>query len=341
MRERRKLPPPSPTPPATGEPLLVCGNATKLGMLRPVQAARRVSTAGLTGITLYSPKELVLSARAGHAPAGDRGDPRRQRPAPHRRAARPDRAARRHRRTGDTRPQTRHPQTIGGDGRRHWPVRPAPRRLERHARPRPGHPRGERCRRADPLRRPRAEKRPAPGLDLCKLLTGSHGTLAVITEVTVKILPAPETTGSLVLPGLDAEHAVAALSAGLGSPYGVSGATWLPDASLLPALAPRPGLAPKTSPPCCASRILPPRSSTAPPACAPSLPRSAPPDLLDDATSRAESGAPWATPRPADPAPSDAVWRVSVRPSAGPAVLRAVAEAGVRGFLDDWGGGLV
>src|SRR5271170_6668733 len=50
---------------ATGEPLLVCGNATKLGMLRPVQAARRVSTAGLTGITLYSPKELVLSARAG------------------------------------------------------------------------------------------------------------------------------------------------------------------------------------------------------------------------------------------------------------------------------------
>src|SRR5277367_3392316 len=50
---------------ATGEPLLVCGNDTKRGMLRPVQAARRVSTAGLTGITLYSPKELVLSARAG------------------------------------------------------------------------------------------------------------------------------------------------------------------------------------------------------------------------------------------------------------------------------------
>jgi glycolate oxidase FAD binding subunit len=34
------------------------------------------------------------------------------------------------------------------------------------------------------------------------------------------------------------------------------------------------------------------------------------------------------------------VWRVSVRPSAGPAVLAAVQPLGVTGFLD-WGGGLV
>ena len=38
----------------------------------------------------------------------------------------------------------------------------------------------------------------------------------------------------------------------------------------------------------------------------------------------------------------DAVWRVSVRPSAGPAVLQAlrIEACGARGFLD-WGGGLV
>src|SRR3954467_11911977 len=66
------------------------------------------------------------------------------------------------------------------------------------------------------------------GLDLCKLLTGSHGTLAVITEVTLKVLPAPEGVGTLVLPGLDAAAGVAALSAALGSPYSVSAAAWLP-----------------------------------------------------------------------------------------------------------------
>ena len=44
------------------------------------------------------------------------------------------------------------------------------------------------------------------GLDLCKLLTGSHGTLGVITEITLKVLPAPEATGTLVLPDLDANR---------------------------------------------------------------------------------------------------------------------------------------
>ncbi len=50
---------------ARGEPLAVAGNATKAPMLRPVQAARGLSTRNLAGITLYSPTELVLAARAG------------------------------------------------------------------------------------------------------------------------------------------------------------------------------------------------------------------------------------------------------------------------------------
>ncbi len=50
----------------------------------------------------------------------------------------------------------------------------------------------------------------------------------------------------------------------------------------------------------------------------------------------------WAAVRDAVPLearPGDAVWRLSVRPSSGPAVLAAVEQAGARGFLD-WGGGL-
>ena len=62
-------------------------------------------------------------------------------------------------------------------------------------------------------------------------------------------------------------------------------------------------------------------------------------EILPDAASRAV----WRAVRDARPlqaAANDAVWRVSVRPSAGPGVLRAVADAGAGGYLD-WGGGLV
>ena len=48
-----------------GTPLEVLGNGSKRGLLRPVQAARTLSTRALTGITLYSPQELILSAQAG------------------------------------------------------------------------------------------------------------------------------------------------------------------------------------------------------------------------------------------------------------------------------------
>ena len=41
------------------------------------------------------------------------------------------------------------------------------------------------------------------GYDLCKLLAGSWGTLAVMTEVTLKVMPKPESERTLVLCGLD------------------------------------------------------------------------------------------------------------------------------------------
>jgi glycolate dehydrogenase FAD-binding subunit len=70
------------------------------------------------------------------------------------------------------------------------------------------------------------------GYDLCKLLAGSWGTLAVMTEVTLKVMPRPESERTLVLRGLDDATANQAMTAALGSPYDVSGAAHVPKSAL-------------------------------------------------------------------------------------------------------------
>jgi glycolate oxidase FAD binding subunit len=69
------------------------------------------------------------------------------------------------------------------------------------------------------------------GYDLCKLLTGSWGTLSVMTEVTLKVMPKPEAERTLLLRGLDDAAANKAMTAALGSPFDVSGAAHLPKSA--------------------------------------------------------------------------------------------------------------
>jgi glycolate oxidase FAD binding subunit len=304
---------------AAREPIEVEGAGTKRGMLRPVQAARSVSTKNLRGITLYAPKELVISARAGtpvaeiEAALAENGQ--------HLIGEPPDLSGL----LGTT-----GQQTIGGIIATNLS---GPRRVAWGAM-------------RDHVLGVRAVDgagaifhsggrvlKNVTGLDLCKLLTGSHGTLGVMTEITLKVLPAPECTGTLVLPGLDAARGVSALSAGLGSPYSVSAAAWLPaeSAARVPALA---GFGASVA-------LLRIEEFTASVAyrtgrLALDLQAFGHAELLGDTLSRAT----WRAVRDAVPLatqPGDAIWRVSVRPSSGAGIL---AATGLAGFLD-WGGGLV
>jgi glycolate dehydrogenase FAD-binding subunit len=67
------------------------------------------------------------------------------------------------------------------------------------------------------------------GYDLCKLLAGSWGTLAAMTDATIKVLPKAEAEATVVVSGLDDARAAEAMATAMGSPFDVSAAAHLPD----------------------------------------------------------------------------------------------------------------
>lgn len=66
------------------------------------------------------------------------------------------------------------------------------------------------------------------GLDLARLMAGSHGTLGFLTEVTFRVPPRPQTEQTLVVSGLTDAAATAAMAAAMALPVEVSGASHLP-----------------------------------------------------------------------------------------------------------------
>jgi glycolate oxidase FAD binding subunit len=170
------------------------------------------------------------------------------------------------------------------------------------------------------------------GYDLCKLMAGSFGTLALLTEVTIKTMPRPETTCALLLTGLTDEAAVALMAKALNTPYEVSSATHLPAAAASRLGFANSGLT--------ALRLEGPAPSIA--FRADALERLLGAGARLDAEETARF---WRQIAEVAPLPRDAsriVWRLCPTPSAAPAIVAAIrAGAESADWFYDWAGGLV
>jgi glycolate oxidase FAD binding subunit len=161
------------------------------------------------------------------------------------------------------------------------------------------------------------------GYDLSKLLTGSWGTLAVLDEVSVKVLPAPDQTRTLMLLGLSDEEAMKAMCAAMGSPHDVSGAAHVDGRTALRLE----GVAPSVE-----ARIKGLR------------------DLFTGAARMEELGTLesrtfWRDVRdlmPLSTVRDDVVWKISCPPTEGPGIVERIKtqRPSAKAFYD-WSGGLI
>ena len=187
------------------------------------------------------------------------------------------------------------------------------------------------------------------GYDLVKLVCGSWGTLALATEIAMKVLPAPEWTATVLVPGLAPAAGCRAMSEALSGPHEVSAAAHLP-----PATAARSALASGRA--VTALRVEGPPAGVAArrEALAAVLAAHGPVETLAEVDSLAF----WRQLRDVAPLVADmecgsggcsggpgaggagALWRLALPPASGGAALEAWQEQGGDGFLD-WGGGLL
>ncbi|MCC6983357.1 MAG: FAD-binding protein, partial [Bauldia sp.] len=296
---------------ASATPLAVTGGGTRSGLGRAVQAPAELSARALSGVTLYSPEELVISAKAGTP------------------VAEIEKLLATKRQRLDFEPMDHRPlygtkgePTIGGvvaanvSGPRRV-VSGAARDALIGLRAVTGS--------GEIIKNGGRVMKNVTGYDLLKLFAGSYGTLAVLTEVTFKVLPAPENEITMVREGLGDGEAVAALTHALGTPFGVTGAAHRPGNGETPSRTyiRLEGLA--SSALARADKLAEALSWARP--------------SIEDA---AHSARIWADIRDVRllHAPSGSpLWRISVKPTDGPAVAAAIRAAFPSEMLFDWGGG--
>lgn len=198
-------------------PVEVIGSGTKRALGRPMNAPVMLTTMGIRGVSLYEPTELVMSARSGtpvsqiEAELAARGQMLAFEPL--------DLGAVLGTQTGV--------QSIGSvfatnnSGARRIAVGAARDHLL-GARAVNG--------RAESFKSGGRVMKNVTGLDVSRGLTSSWGTLAVLTEVTFKVMPLPDDTATLVYPGLPDELAVELMCAAMVLPFEVSGTVHLSSA---------------------------------------------------------------------------------------------------------------
>lgn len=205
-------------------PMEIVGSGTMRAVGRPLAVPAKLDLSGLTGLNFYEPEELVLSAKAG-----SRRSEIAALLAAHRQAFAfepPDFARLLGSNEGGT---------LGGMIAANLS---GPRRIRSGALR--DHILGFSAvsGRGESFKCGGRVMKNVTGYDLPKLMAGSWGTLCALTEVTVKVMPAPETTATLLLFGLSDEAAGAAMREAMQSPLDVSGAAHLPaDVSRISALA--------------------------------------------------------------------------------------------------------
>lgn len=200
---------------AQGTRLALCGGNTRSGFGNPVSSDEVLSARGLSGIVDYEPAEMVMTAKAGTPVAEIEAVLAANRqmmafePMDHRGIMGT---------TGEP--------TIGGvfaanvSGPRRF-VAGAARDSLLGIRFING--------KGEAIRAGGRVMKNVTGLDLVKLLAGSHGTLGFLTEVTFRVLPVPQAVETIVISGLDDAAAAKAMAAAIALPVEVSGAAHLPQ----------------------------------------------------------------------------------------------------------------
>lgn len=197
-------------------PLEVLGHGSKRGIGRPAQTEHAIDLSQLTGVTLYEPEELVLSARAG-TPLSEI-----------------EKLLDAHNQEFAFEPMDYGPLLGVGPGRGTvggmlGANLSGPRRIKAGAAR--DHVLGVHAvsGRGEMFKSGGRVVKNVTGYDLSKAMAGSWGTLAVVTDVTFKVLPRSQTEATLVLRGLTEEQAADAMAVAMGSSGEVAAASHLPE----------------------------------------------------------------------------------------------------------------